>query len=109
MTPACSGLRRRCLPEVATFVILLESGERGACVAEGGSCCVHGDVCAGGFVHLSLGHRFSLARLPGTFQFQWAAALWAALGTRPCRVPVYNAVLFESPLTRSLQEVTKSE
>lgn len=46
----------------------------------------------------------------GTFQFQWAAVLWAALRTRPCRLPIYNAGggLFETTFMRSLMEVTKS-
>lgn len=36
---------------------------------------MRGDVCAGGFVQLSLGHRFSCARAPGTFQFQWVSVV----------------------------------
>lgn len=51
---------------------------------------MRGDVCAGG-CQLFLSHRLSSDWPCGTFQFKWAAFVWAALRTRPCRVPIYNA------------------
>lgn len=68
--------------------------------------------CDAGGCQLSLGHRLSSEWPCGTFQFQWATVVWAALRTRPCRLPIYNAGggggLFETTFMRSLIEVTKS-